>query len=196
MKKISLKHPVENQISKFFILVILLINGSHALYEELTDLLGNSLTYLKQGLDIVRQVDDFVEHTIGEECLFECPKPGFIPVPRKFHQASANGCGSFDFLFDDSEESFLYVEKEFSQCCNLHDHCYDTCGADKDECDLRFKKCLYGSCKNRKERQFLDSKKCRLKAKMFYITVLGIGCQSFISAQNEACECILDKSEL
>ena len=187
----------ENHSTTFLLLIAVLVNGGQAFYEELNDLLGNSLSYLKRGLDIAKQVDEFVEHTIGEECLFECPKAGFIAVPRKTHKASANGCGSFDFLFDDSEESFIFVEKEFSQCCNLHDHCYDVCGADKDECDLKFKKCLYGSCKNRRqELDFLQSKKCRLKAKMFYITVLGIGCQSFISAQNEACECILERSEL
>ena len=185
-----------HQTTKLVFAIAVLINFSHAFYEELNDLLGNSLSYLKRGLDIARQVDDFVEHTIGEECLFECSKAGFIAVPRKNHKATANGCGSFDFLFDDTEESFIFVEKEFTQCCNSHDHCYDICGADKDECDLKFKKCLYGSCKNRRQLEFLQSKKCRLKAKMFYITVLGIGCQSFINAQNEACECIPDKSEL
>ena len=169
---------------------------SEALLEDFSDLLSNSLSYLKRGLEVAKQVDDFVEHTIGEECEFECDKKGFVAQPRKFHQPSANGCGSFDFLFDDTEGSFIHVEKEFSLCCDSHDYCYDSCGADKDECDLKFKKCLYGACKG-KNKQFLDSKKCKLKAKVFYITVLGVGCQSYISAQTEACECVkLSREEL
>jgi hypothetical protein len=40
---------------------------------------------------------------------------------------------------------------EFISCCNSHDICYETCGHDRDECDLRFKKCLYAHCRARKE---------------------------------------------
>ena len=177
------------------LVVLSTLPASEAILEDFSGLLSNSLSYLKRGLEVAKQVDDFVEHTIGEECEFECSKKGFVAVPRKAHQPSANGCGSFDFLFDDTEESFIHVEKAFSKCCNAHDFCYDTCGADKDECDLRFKKCLYGTCKQKKD-QFLDSKKCKLKAKLFYITVLGVGCQSFITAQNQACECVRDHREL
>ena len=89
-------------------------------------------------------------------------------------------------------ESFLITH---SQCCDVHDYCYDTCGADKDECDLRFKKCLYATCKTEKTGNgYFDTKKCRLKAKLFFITVLGVGCQSYINAQKAACQCV--KSEL
>lgn len=175
-----------------FVTLLLLssICPNEAMLEDFSDLLSNSLSYLKRGLEVAKQVDDFVEHTIGEECEFECDKKGFVAKPRKSYRPSANGCGSFDFLFDDTEESLIHVEKEFSNCCDVHDYCYDTCGADKDECDLKFKKCLYGTCKRKKQDQFLDSKKCKLKAKLFYITVLGVGCQSYISAQTEACECV------
>ena len=36
---------------------------------------------------------------------------------------------------------------DLEECCNYHDFCYDECGADKDLCDLHFKKCLYNVCK-------------------------------------------------
>ncbi|XP_050311094.1 uncharacterized protein LOC126746775 isoform X2 [Anthonomus grandis grandis] len=32
------------------------------------------------------------------------------------------------------------------ECCNTHDICYDTCNADKEVCDLDFKRCLYRHC--------------------------------------------------
>lgn len=160
--------------------------------DDLKDTLANSLSYLQKGVNILQSVDEFIENTIGEDCEFQC-KPGFEAVARHNHQPSGNGCGSLDVIFDDSEDSWIHVEEEFTKCCNTHDHCYDTCGADKDECDMKFKKCLYGTCK-KQAYAFLDSKTCRLKAKLFYITVLGIGCQPYINAQKAACQCV--KSEL
>merc|ERR1712002_1274662 len=113
---------------------------------------------------------------------------------NKITKKTSNGCGSLDIIFDDSEESFIHVEQEFTQCCDDHDYCYDTCGEDKDECDLKFKKCLYATCKKKTKQGYFDTKKCRLKAKLFYITVLGVGCQSYINAQKAACQCV--KAEL
>ena len=40
---------------------------------------------------------------------------------------------------------------ELENCCHTHDLCYDECGADKDLCDLHFKKCLYKVCSNKEE---------------------------------------------
>jgi len=42
----------------------------------------------------------------------------------------------------------LLPEERLEDCCNDHDYCYDECGADKDLCDLHFKKCLYKVCKS------------------------------------------------
>ena len=48
---------------------------------------------------------------------------------------------------------------EMVDCCNEHDLCYDTCGSDKEECDLRFKKCLYNTCtSNQEEMEVLNMK--------------------------------------
>ena len=49
----------------------------------------------------------------------------FEPIPRSGHIQTSNGCGCFDFIFDDSEESLIHVEKEFIACCNDHDLCYE-----------------------------------------------------------------------
>ena len=64
---------------------------------------------------------------------------------------------------------------------------------DKDDCDLTFKRCLYGFCKQRfdkKHLQYFDKQKCKLKAKIFYVTVVGVGCQSYRDAQQKACRCV------
>ena len=70
-----------------------------------------------------------------------------------------------------------------------------TCNLDKDDCDLKFKRCLYGYCKGKfgkkkKPLQYLDRQKCKLKAKLFYITVVGVGCQAYRVAQKNACRCV------
>ena len=50
---------------------------------------------------------------------------GYEPLPRSGYKKTSNGCGSFDFIFDDSPDSLIHVEKEFISCCNQHDECYE-----------------------------------------------------------------------
>ena len=86
----------------------------HCLLEDLQEALGNSISYLNQGLNIIKRAEEFVENSIGEECEFNsCDKKGLVAQPKSRHVPSSNGCGSLDFLFDDSEDSFIHVEKEF-----------------------------------------------------------------------------------
>jgi secretory phospholipase A2 len=109
---------------------------------------------------------------------------------------SSNGCGSLDVIFDDSDSSLIYFDKAFTECCNTHDHCYDECNADKEECDYVFKRCLYAVCKREDKRNLFDEKKCKAKAKLSFVTVIGVGCDSFRSAQKQACICKKAKEEL
>ena len=62
----------------------------------------------------MKNVEEFIDNTIGEDCQYEC-KRGFEPIAKPNHQSTSNGCGSLDVIFDDSEESFIYVEQEFIQ---------------------------------------------------------------------------------
>ena len=50
---------------------------------------------------------------------------GYEALPRSGYIKTSNGCGSFDFIFDDSPDSLIHVEKEFIACCNDHDECYE-----------------------------------------------------------------------
>ena len=58
----------------------------------------------------------------------------------------------------------------------------------------RFKKCLYKACKQTARSEFFDAKACRAKAKLAFLAVMGVGCQPYKDAQEEACECV--KTEL
>jgi len=75
--------------------------------------------------------------------------------------------------------------------------CYDGCGADKDICDLEFKKCLYKVCSvNKDELSPLFMKACKGTAKLMYTGTLALGCKAFQDAQDKACICVRKKEEL
>jgi len=188
---------MQNLLIVVFVLFVNVPQTS-SLLDEVKDALGSAKTYLNDllplinsGIKAVKKFEEFIDNTIEEDCYFQCPR-GHIARARSGHVKTSNGCGSLDLVFNDSEDSWIYVEKEFSSCCETHDVCYDTCGADKDLCDLRFRKCLYRVCRGEDKLNYIDNKKCKLKAKVFYMAVVGVGCQPFKDAQKVACECIKD----
>jgi len=172
---------------------------SFALLDTLHETLGSLRSYIGdlgpsflEGVKMMYKAERFVDSALGEECIYECPnRRKQEPLPRPGHVKTSNGCGSMDVIFDDSDESLIHVEKGFTECCDEHDYCYDTCNADKDECDLKFKKCLYRQCKkDQHQLDYLTSKACKLKAKVFFLTLVGVGCSSYLNAQEKACQCV------
>lgn len=190
---------------KMFYLILnisLLLLSVQGFLEDIKSTLGSAKTYLNDllplisdGLKAVQRFEEFVDNTIDEDCFYQCPR-GQTTLPREGHVGTSNGCGSLDIIFDHSEDSLIHIEKDFSDCCDGHDVCYDTCGEDKDLCDLTFRKCLYKVCRKGEHKLFLDNKKCKLKAKLFYMAVVGVGCQPFKDAQKNACKCVKIKEEL
>jgi len=179
-----------------FLVEVCCVRQSVGFLEDIKTSLGSAKTYLgdllpliSDGLKAVQRFEQFVDNAIDEECVFECRK-GYSLVSKAGHEGTSNGCGSLDIIFDDSESSLIHVERDFSDCCDQHDVCYDSCGEDKDLCDLSFRKCLYRVCKKEQHKRYLDNKKCKLKAKLFYMAVVGVGCQPFKDAQKEACNCV------
>lgn len=169
--------------------------SSKAFIQDLQETLGKAKEYLEdmapyltKGLKTVQKIEEIIDSAIAEECPYECPR-GKIPIPKPGHVQTSNGCGAIDMFFDDSEDSWIKLEKDFTKCCNSHDECYDTCNEDKDMCDLTFKKCLYKVCQMKKY-AFLDEKTCKLKAKLAYLAVIGVGCQMYKDAQTNACQCV------
>ena len=91
--------------------------------------------------------------------------------------------------FDHTDSSPIKLDKRFTDCCNKHDLCYDTCSSDKDQCDLDFKKCMYKAC-SAQEKDFLEVKKCKATAKTAYLAVMAVGCPLYKDSQQEACLCV------
>ncbi|XP_049856054.1 group XIIA secretory phospholipase A2 isoform X2 [Schistocerca gregaria] len=118
-------------------------------------------------------------------CSFVCPD-GEKPKKNKYHTPSSDGCGSQGLKIDNE---YLPVG-DMTNCCNDHDICYDTCGSDKEKCDLEFKRCLYKICeKHQKLITDKGVKACKAAAKMLFTGTLTLGCKSFLDSQKRACFC-------
>ncbi|CAG0923497.1 unnamed protein product, partial [Notodromas monacha] len=106
-----------------------LING------EMFDGWKEGLFSLGEGIATVARtvvdVGTIINDAVEEDCEYSCPS-GFEPLPRRDHVATANGCGSYGLQLQDVGITGV----NFDPCCNSHDICYDTCGTDKDICDL------------------------------------------------------------
>ena len=75
-----------------------------------------------------------------------------------FLQFSSNQAWKYSSIFIQWKKENL-PHKELEDCCHVHDYCYDECGADKDVCDLHFKRCLYKVCSDKgKELSVLNLK--------------------------------------
>jgi secretory phospholipase A2 len=136
-------------------------------------------------------IDELVAEHLAK-CRFECA-PGQQMRARAGHVPSSNGCGSSSVKFEPSH-SFL------EDCCHVHDECYDRCGTGKLKCDDEFKRCLDSQCVDKLDGGEANPEHavCKQSAGLMSLGVRFGGCDSFIKAQENACECVAppDKDEL
>jgi len=134
-----------------------------------------------------KSVHEIFDAAVDENCVFTCPG-GERPVRNKFHQPSADGCGSLGIGI-----STEYLPAaEMATCCDNHDICYDTCNKDKELCDLDFKRCLYSHCDKYEKSTVggeLMVKGCKTAAKMLFTGSVTLGCRPYLNAQSKACYC-------
>ncbi|KAK6301409.1 hypothetical protein J4Q44_G00274620 [Coregonus suidteri] len=136
--------------------------------------------------------DSLVELMGGRNgvCQYKC-KYGKTPVHRHgYVTPEPNGCSS-DLLGFQVPDSFDMGIPAMTQCCNLLDRCYDTCGSNKNRCDSKYRLCLHDICSDLKKSLGLVSKvkACESVADALYNTVWTLGCRSFMNSQREACYC-------
>jgi len=137
----------------------------------------------------IRNVEEFLDATLEEDCAFECPEDGHVARARPSYVPSSNGCGSYG-LEEYLKADYLPME-EFVECCHVHDRCYGTCGEDREDCDLRFKKCLYARCRESRDSvSTLKYKGCQAGAKLLYTGTTAVGCKPYLEAQDTACVCV------
>lgn len=135
--------------------------------------------------NVFNTVDDLV----SGDCIYKC-KNGAKPVPRKGHVPVSNGCGSFGLKLDTSSLP------QMTECCDVHDLCYDTCNKDRDKCDNDFKTCLDIMCEKLKRDITKNQYEgCKETAKLIYGGTTALGCSPYLSAQEKACQCIATDSK-
>lgn len=121
----------------------------------------------------------------GNECIYKC-KNGNQPKPKVGYKVSSNGCGSYGIKVDVDEIPGM------EDCCHAHDHCYDTCNAQRTTCDKNFKQCLQNTCvklKSSKAKKKVSDKDCRTAADLLYSATAALGCDPFLKSQENACSC-------
>ncbi|XP_077495269.1 group XIIA secretory phospholipase A2-like [Amblyomma americanum] len=114
------------------------------------------------------------------ECQFQCPA-SLKPSPRPLHKRSANGCGTEAFRLPAS----ALPHPDFEACCNEHDLCYDTCLADKAQCDRSFDACMARIC----DTKVSSKDSCVSTASLFTTMTKNLGCEAFLKSQEQACVC-------
>ncbi|MEE4599831.1 MAG: RHS repeat-associated core domain-containing protein, partial [Desulfobacteraceae bacterium] len=76
----------------------------------------------------------------------------------------------------------------FSDCCQQHDDCYGTCGAEKTQCDDNFEQCMINSCISEGQGRPLRQALCRSWARRYSWWVRNAGGSAFENAQTD-CNC-------
>jgi len=99
--------------------------------------------------------------------------PDGAPLTFVKHSCGVIGGDNFDI------PAILLGSPLFLKCCNEHDKCYGTCGAEKGKCDGDFGSCLVSSCRV----TMLGTPTCLLAAAAFTIAVASGGGPAFDSAQ-------------
>jgi secretory phospholipase A2 len=132
------------------------------------------------------------------DCSYSCPNGGY-PAPIPGYVPKPNGCGTAATMFTKELSQFL---PSVHECCSHHDTCYGTCNAKRNSCDKKFRKCLKDICVVAKKlikvagRKFDVEELCNGAANALFAVVAGAGCDSYRSAQKEACQCVAGVPEL
>ncbi|KAK5908306.1 hypothetical protein CgunFtcFv8_016378 [Champsocephalus gunnari] len=123
-------------------------------------------------------------------CQYRC-KYGEIPKPRPGYQLpEPNGCSSSLVGFQVNDALDMGIPA-MTNCCDMLDKCYDTCGVSKNDCDSEFRLCVHGICSDlRKSLGFVSKvKACESMADALHSTVGTLGCRPYMNSQRAACVC-------
>lgn len=132
------------------------------------------------------------------DCSYSCPNGGY-PIPIPGYVPKPNGCGTAATMFT---KELAKLVPPVNDCCSQHDTCYGTCNVKRNKCDTSFRKCLKEVCVSAKQiikvvgGKFDVEELCSSTANGLFAVVAGAGCNSFRSAQKEACQCVAGAPEL
>ena len=96
-----------------------------------------------------------------------------------------NGCGT-PGLFSIVPDSYFW-SVFFSDACNKHDVCYQTCDEDHKSCDKRLGDDMTNKCKEKYGKYNLNLYTCMAQAAIYKNVLYGVGGIAFENAQDTHC---------
>ncbi len=73
---------------------------------------------------VMEQMGGIADMFNGGKCVYECKDSKKVTYPNPKHKPTFNGCGIPGMKVE-------RVSEGFTECCNKHDICYDTCNSDR-----------------------------------------------------------------
>jgi RHS repeat-associated protein len=128
------------------------------------------------------------------DCMTNGPTPqcnnGYEIIPGT-PPSTSNGCGTSPHHQIAAWAICGDIMGLAPACCDNHDVCYDTCGADKTLCDSLFRSCLHDGCNTRWPGWFYRYRRltCLWCSRQFYNLVRTKGLDPFCTAQSSRCRC-------
>ena len=118
-------------------------------------------------------------------------------VPHPGHVPEFNGCGPAQGFISHIIPNRIgpYRNIDFTQACNNHDICYDTCNSVKSTCDRNFLADMTAACTAAYSGRGWFARymrtACTADAYLYYTAVskTSTGTDAYESAQKEACDC-------
>ena len=77
----------------------------------------------------------------------------------------------------------------FTECCNKHDDCYQTCNSDKTTCDTAFGDCMMNICEKFPFYNLESRSKCEAWAATYKMGVTLVAQSAYDSDQAQVCVC-------
>ena len=144
------------------------------------------------GMDPLDKGKTEKEKDLERVCPFMCQGANEVPFPKPFHiPKSEGGCAIHGLA------KLEDVSDRFTECCNIHHECYNTCytknGDKKLYCDTKLKKCLAKSCKKDfrgKQTKSPEFVTCQKTGENIFRAQRRLGCDNYKQQQADACQCM------
>ena len=123
-----------------------------------------------------------------------CPNRG----PRAGVKLEPNGCGTKDKPVDPTDKEDLGKGRtiggraDFTEACNAHDSCYDTCNSDRGACDDKFLEKMNAICNATYKRGASLDHCMKMARNWFFQGVKTLGSSAYDDAQKRVCQCCPD----
>lgn len=120
---------------------------------------------------------------VAPRCIAR-PPGGLIAVNKDEKRSTPNGCGA--------ENGMPVPDLIFTNCCNIHDQCFDNCGKGFEDCNNEFRDCMVRKCHDTFPWWLLGTRQGCEKLAHGYAWAVGtpFGANAFYVANVARCNCV------